>query len=63
MIAKRAKQATHSIFNQFNAIQNKVKEVPQDIEKLTEIREYMNNVLPTELEKLKVEMNKCFEVY
>jgi hypothetical protein len=34
MIAKRAKQQTMSIFNQFNAISNKMKEVPQDIEKL-----------------------------
>lgn len=43
-------------------MQNKLKDTPKDIEKLTEIKEYMQNI-PAEIEKQKIEMNKCFEVY
>lgn len=40
----------------------KIKEDPENIEKLTEIKEYMSSV-PNELAKLKIEMAKCFDVY
>lgn len=62
MIARRARSWTQVLFNQFLHIQNKIKEVPADIEKLVEMKEYMQGI-PTELEKLKQEMNKCFDVY
>lgn len=62
MIAKRARAQTAALFNQFQHIQARIKEVPKDIEKLVEIKEYMQSV-PGELEKIKVEMGKCFDVY
>lgn len=63
MIAKKARLSTQAIYNSFLIIQNKIKEVPKDIEKLTEIREFMQNTVPQELEKQKVEMTKCFDIY
>jgi dynein heavy chain len=40
----------------------KLKEKPADIEKLTDIKDYIGN-MPTEMEKMKIEMNKCFDIY
>jgi dynein heavy chain, axonemal len=62
MIAKKARVQSQALFNSYQVIMNKVKETPNDIEKLTEIEEYITN-LPNELDKLRLEMNKCFEVY
>lgn len=62
LIAKRAKQSTITLFNQFQQIKNKIREVPKNIEQLTEIREYMT-ATPQELEKIKLEMAKCFDIY
>ena len=62
MIAKRARSHTQAIFNQFMQIQNKIREVPSDIEKLVEMKEYME-LIPSELEKIKYDMTKCFDVY
>lgn len=62
LIAKRARDATTAIFNDFSTIKGKINEEPDNIEKLTEVKEYMEN-MPSELEKMKVEMNKCFDIY
>lgn len=43
-------------------IQTKIKETPKDIEVLTELREYMKNI-PVEIEKLKVEQRRSFEIF
>lgn len=43
-------------------IQTKIKEIPKDIEQLTELREYMKNI-PIEVEKLKVEQRRSFEIF
>ena len=40
----------------------KLKEKPADIEKLTDIKDYIGN-MPKEMEKMKIEMNKCFDIY
>lgn len=53
MIAKKAKSEAQTIFNSFQQMELKLKESPKDIEKLTEIREYIAN-LPSELEKMKI---------
>ena len=53
---------TAALFNQFQHIQQKIKEVPNNIEKLVEMKEYMQGV-PNELEKIKIEMNRTFDVY
>lgn len=39
-----------------------MKETPTNIEKLTEIKEFMSN-LPGEVDKLKIETGKCFDIY
>ena len=62
LIAKRARESTHQLFNTFEAIKLKIGEQPKDIEKLTEIKEYMAN-LPQELDKIKTEINKCLDIY
>ena len=41
LIANRARTETKVIFSKFQVIQNKIKDLPNDIEKLTEMKEYM----------------------
>ena len=43
-------------------IKNRIREVPSNIEKLAEMTEYMNGI-PNELERIRLDMNKCFDVY
>ena len=62
MIAKKAKSQAQSIFQSFKQMENQLKESPKDIEKLTDIRDYITN-MPSELDKMKIEMGKCFDVY
>lgn len=53
MIAKKAKSDSQTIFNSFQMMEMKLKEKPADIEKLTEIKEYIGN-MPQEMEKMKL---------
>ncbi|CAD8156782.1 unnamed protein product [Paramecium pentaurelia] len=62
MIARKARKKTMEIFQDYQRIQNKIKENPNNIEKLTDIKEFMQN-LPNEVDKLKVETQKCFDIY
>lgn len=62
VIGKRAREGTTNIFNLFSLIKSKLNEDPKDIEKLVELKEYIAN-LPIELEKLKTDMNKVFDIY
>lgn len=62
MIAKKAKSDSQTIFNTFQQMEMKLKEKPADIEKLTDIKDYIGS-MPIEMEKMKIEMNKCFDVY
>lgn len=62
MIAKRCRESTTQIFNSFETIKSKLKETPVDIEKLTELKEYMNN-LPNELLKVQQEISKTTNIY
>ena len=55
LIAKRAKESTTSLFNEFSTIKGKINEESDNIEKLTELKEYMKN-MPSEIEKIKIEM-------
>ena len=43
-------------------IKNRIREVPSNIEKLAEMTEYMNGI-PNELERIRMDMNKLFDVY
>ena len=62
LIAKRARENTQSIFNKFNQIQAQLKTTPKDIEGLTRLKEFIANV-PNELEKIKVDINNCLDIY
>ena len=68
MIAKRCREGTTLIFNIFETIKSKLKETPTgiiiiiDIEKLTELKDYMNN-LPNELAKVNLEIIKVTSIY
>ena len=53
MIAKKAKSEAQNIFQGFKQMERNLKESPKDIEKLTEIREYIGN-LPAQLDKMKI---------
>ena len=48
MIAKKAKSEAQSIFQGFKQMELNLKESPKDIEKLTDIKDYIGN-LPMEL--------------
>lgn len=52
LISKRAKKNTKQILEKFQAIQNKIQKNPKDIEHLTEIKEFIQNDVPTQLENL-----------
>ena len=62
IIAKRAKEGTAQIFNLHCVIKSKLNEDPDNIEKLVELKEYIAN-LPFELDKLKTEMGKVFDIF
>ena len=68
MRAKRCSEGTTLIFNIFETIKSKLKETPTgiiiiiDIEKLTELKDYMNN-LPNELAKVNLEIIKVTSIY
>lgn len=62
MIAKKAKSDSQAIFNTFQQMEMKLKQKPADIEKLTDIKDYIGN-MPTEMQKMKLEMTKCFDIY
>ncbi len=44
LIAKRAMENTTQIYNNFLKIKEKINEDPKDIEKLTEIKDYMGMI-------------------
>ena len=50
------------MLNHVQQIKTKISEEPQKIEELVELKEYMSN-MPIEIEKIKVEINKCFDIY
>jgi len=62
LIAKKARESTHQLFNIFKGIKTRISEVPKDIENLTEIKDYISN-LPNDLEKIKLDINKCLDIY
>jgi len=62
MIAKKAKSEAQAIFSRFQMMELKLKDIPKDIEKLTDIKDYIAS-MPMEMEKLKIEMTKCFDIY
>ena len=62
MIPKKAKSDSQAIFNTFQQMEMKLKQKPADIEKLTDIKDYIGN-MPTEMQKMKLEMTKCFDIY
>lgn len=52
----------NKILDEFKKMLNKIKEQPKDIEKLTEIKEFMDNI-PHDLKAMDKEINKIMEIY
>lgn len=52
LISKKAKKASKAILDKFEEMRAKIRAKPKDIEKLVEVKDFMNSV-PAELEKLK----------
>ena len=62
LIAKIAKQTSNNILEEFEKYNIKVEGTPKNIEELSAIRDFMAN-LPKDLEKKKLEIKKCMEIY
>lgn len=62
LIAKIAKETSNKLLKEFELANIKVEGVPKNIEDLSNIKEYMAG-LPGEMEKKKVEIRKCMEIY
>ena len=62
LIARRARSETQRIFFKIEEIQNKIKQQPKDIESLTELKKFVEDV-PGELEKIQLEIEGCLEIY
>lgn len=62
IIAKRAKSQSTELFKKLKEIKDKIKNKPDNIEKLTEITDYME-VVPVELEKIKKDINQSMSIY
>ena len=62
VIATRAKNISLELHKEVTVIKEKIKEKPQNIEKLTEIMEFMN-IVPNDLEKIKQEIEKSMSIY
>ncbi|CAK83095.1 unnamed protein product (macronuclear) [Paramecium tetraurelia] len=62
LIARRARNTSIRIFQEFGDIKKTILEEPDTIEKLTLLKEYIGN-LPQELEKMKIKMNQLFDVF
>jgi len=62
LIQRRYRNMAEDLLSGYNAIKIELRKPPQDIEQLTELKEYME-AIPTELTKLEIEAKKVFEVY
>jgi dynein heavy chain len=62
VMAKRVKNTTLKLYDEIQEVKLKINEPPKDIEKLTEVKEYMQQV-PITLEKMKQEIEKSMAVY
>jgi len=62
LIGKWAKWTSNNILEEFEKFNIKVESVPRNIEELTALKEFMNN-LPKELEKKNTEIKNCMQIY
>lgn len=61
MISKKAKSEGQVLFNSFTLMEQKLKEQLQEIEKLADIKDYIAT-LPMEMDRMRVETIKVFEI-
>ena len=61
-IARRARNETQRIWSKIGEIQDKIKEVPKDIESLTNLKRFIQEV-PNEVEKIQLDIQACLEIY
>ena len=62
LIAKQAENKCTEMMDRFKEMQAIIVRDPEDIEDLTEIKEFMEKV-PIELKKMKPDMDQCMEVF
>jgi len=61
-IARRARERTQKLMTTFKQMERKILTQPENIEDLTNLKEYLAQI-PLELEKIKVDINGCVDVY
>jgi dynein heavy chain len=62
IVAKKAKKSTAVLLERFKDISKTVEQNPSNIEKLVELKEFMNS-LPAELEKIKKDIEESNKIY
>lgn len=62
LIAKQAKIKANELLEIFEKMHLKIESQPKDIEELCSIKDYMA-IVPTELEKISVEIKNCMNIY
>lgn len=62
LIATRAREKNNELSLKFEEMEAKIRKTPQTIEELTDIKDFMA-ALPIEIQKDKVEISDCMEIY
>jgi len=62
LIAKKAREKTQKLTDEFDNLQKEIKTLPKNIEELTKLAALMDS-LPRELEKIQVDIDNCMQVY
>lgn len=62
IVAKKAKKSTTALLEKFKEMSKTVEQNPSNIEKLVELRDYMA-AIPSELEKVKKEIEESNKIY
>lgn len=62
LIAQKAKEMNYQLQMKFDEINEKVRKPPKNIEELTDIKKYINDI-PLQIEKLKTEIQNNMEIY
>jgi dynein heavy chain len=63
LMARRAREKCNQIAKQITDIQKEIRKNPNDIEELTNLKEYVTNELPNVLQKIKQETQKVIDVH
>jgi dynein heavy chain len=62
LIAKRARERTRALFNDFQEMERRISKRPKTIKELTELNDYLDNI-PGDMEKKKLEIDECMDAF